>query len=54
MMDSTGALGIELLKRTAGRTEGGIGIPILRRQKSKLQGRDRKVDSVGTDDYQDV
>ena len=54
MADGTGALGNELLKRTTGRTEGGIDVPILRRQKSKLQRRDGQAVSVGIGDYQDV
>lgn len=51
---STDSLDIELLKRTAGRTEGGIHVPILRRQKSKLQRRDGQAVSIGIGDYQDV
>ena len=52
--DSMGALDIELPKRLVGRTERGIDIPILRRQKSKLQRRDGQAVSVGIGDYQDV
>ena len=54
MAGSTGPLDIELLIRTTRRTEGGIDVPILRRQKSKLQRRDGQAVSAGISDYQDV